>query len=58
MALPKDPIMLKSVLNTKLRDLYSSLSELCDREDVQISELLEQLKAADMIYDPAANKII
>ena len=30
MALPKDPIMLLSVVNMKLRDTYSSLDALCD----------------------------
>lgn len=30
MELPKDPMMLFSVVNMKLRDHYSSLNELCD----------------------------
>ena len=28
--LPQDPFMLFSVVNMKLRDLYSSLDDLCD----------------------------
>ena len=28
--LPKDPVMLLSVINTKLRDRYPSLDALCD----------------------------
>lgn len=33
MELPKDPVMLLSVVNTKLRDYYTSLDALC--EDMQ-----------------------
>ena len=32
--LPKDPMMLMSVINMKLRDFYPSLDELC--EDMEI----------------------
>ncbi|HJB69908.1 MAG TPA: DUF4250 domain-containing protein, partial [Candidatus Flavonifractor avistercoris] len=28
--LPKDPVILLSVINTKLRDFYPSLDALCD----------------------------
>ena len=30
MQIPKDPLMLMSYLNTKLRDAYSSFSALCE----------------------------
>ena len=30
MALPKDPYILLSYLNTQLRDKYASLADLCD----------------------------
>ena len=34
MELPKDPVMLLSVINTELRDKYPSLDALCeDREN-------------------------
>ena len=33
--LPKDPVMLLSAINLKLRDYYKSLDELC--EDLNIS---------------------
>ena len=36
MELPKDPMMLFSVINMKLRDCYASLDELC--EDMNISK--------------------
>lgn len=35
MELPKDPMMLFSVINMKLRDNYSSLDELCDDLNVE-----------------------
>ena len=34
MELPKDPMMLFSFINMKLRDCYSSLDELCDDMNV------------------------
>ena len=46
MELPKDPMMLFSVINMKLRDCYSSLDELCEDMNVDKDELVNQLKAA------------
>ena len=43
MELPKDPMMLFSVINMKLRDCYSSLDELCEDMDVDKEELVGQL---------------
>ena len=45
MELPKDPMMLFSVINMKLRDCYSSLDELCEDMNVNKDELVNQLKA-------------
>ena len=45
--LPQDPIMLYSVINTKLRDFYSSLEVLC--EDMGLSE--EELKENYLLQD-------
>lgn len=55
--LPKDPIMLASVLNTKLRDLYPDLETLCDREDVDISEIKETLAKAELTYNKEKNRV-
>lgn len=44
--LPKDPAILLSVINTKLRDFYPDLDSLCDdlEEDKQsISDTLAQI---------------
>ena len=50
MELPKDPMMLFSVINMKLRDCYSSLDELCEDMDVNKDELVNQLKAVGFEY--------
>ena len=36
--LPKDPMMLLSVVNTKLRDFYPSLDALCEDMEVDRQE--------------------
>ena len=56
MELPKDPMMLFSVINMKLRDCYSSLDELCEDMDVDKEELVGQLKAAGFEYSAEHNK--
>lgn len=55
--LPQDPAMLVSFLNLKLRDMYSSLSALCDELDEDESELLDRLKKAGYRYDEDINQI-
>ena len=37
--LPKDPMILLSVVNTKLRDEYDSLDALCEDLDLDRAEL-------------------
>ncbi len=54
--LPKDPIILFSYVNTKLRDEYSSLEELCASEDVDKETLLETLEAVGFTYQPTTNQ--
>ena len=39
MELPKDPAMLLSFVNTKLRDEYPSLREMCLSMDIDSNEL-------------------
>ena len=50
MELPKDPMMLFSVINMKLRD------ELCEDMDVNKDELVNQLKAVGFEYSAEHNK--
>ena len=54
--LPKDPIMLFSVINTYLRDRYDSLDALCEDPAVDKSELINTLKLAGFEYNQALNK--
>ncbi len=56
--LPRDPVMLLSVVNTKLRDEYSSLEELCASYGVQENEIVKKLKSIDYSYDKITNKFI
>ena len=51
--LPKDPFLLLSVVNTKLRDEYESLDALCAALDLDRAALEERLAAAGFHYDPA-----
>lgn len=54
--LPKDPILLLSVVNTKLRDYYPSLDALCEDIDVSKEALTEKLKTIDYEYDEGKNQ--
>ncbi len=56
MNLPKDPIMLMSVINTKLRDEYSSLEELCKSLGIDETELTEKLEKVGFQYKPEGNQ--
>ena len=56
--LPNDPAMLLSVVNTKLRDEYASLDELCDALDESKDDICIKLAAIDYRYDPENNRFI
>ena len=56
--LPKDPIMLLSAVNMKLRDRYASLDALCEDLDVSRTELETKLAAVGYAYDAAQNRFI
>ena len=58
MSLPKDPVMLLSVVNTRLRDTYSSLSALCEAEDEDEEALKEALSKIDYYYDPDKRQFV
>lgn len=55
MALPKDPFILFSMINMKLRDSYSSLDALCDDLDENKEEIIAVLSAAGFEYDEGTN---
>lgn len=54
--LPKDPMILLSLVNTKLRDEFSSLEALCRQYDVAPEELQETLSQVGFVYDRAQNQ--
>ncbi len=56
--MPNDPIILLSYVNTKLRDQYPSLDELCKSENSVKSELLAKLSSVGYEYDEKLNKFI
>ncbi len=53
---PKDPNMLMSWTNMKLRDYYKSLDELCDDLEIDRNNLEGRLNAAGFEYSPEFNK--
>ena len=55
MALPKDPFILYSMVNMKLRDAYPSLDALCEDLDEDRKEIEELLSAAGFTYDEENN---
>ena len=54
----KDPFMLLSIVNMKLRDEAPNLAALCKNYDKDEKELRAQLKAVGYVYDPAHNQFI
>lgn len=57
-ALPKDPFILLSFINTKLRDNYRSLDQLCDDLEADKNQLVATLASIGYVYDPTQNKFI
>ncbi|MCI8577406.1 MAG: DUF4250 domain-containing protein [Lachnospiraceae bacterium] len=58
MAIPKDPMILMSYVNTQLRDFYSSLDELCSALDLNREELEERLGTVDFHYNKERNQFV
>ena len=58
MSLPKDPVILLSVVNTKLRDFYSSLDALCDDMQEDKGAIIKTLSAINYEYDEKTNQFI
>lgn len=58
MMIPKDPVMLLSFVNLKLRDYYSSLELLCEELNVDRAELEEKLRSIDYRYDAGKNQFV
>ena len=56
MILPKDPVMLLSVVNTELSDRYPSLEELAKAYGVTEQEITDQLALIKYEYQPETNQ--
>ena len=56
--LPKDPIMLLSVVNTRLRNQYASLDALCHDLAVSRADLEETLAEVGYAYDEKRNQFV
>ena len=56
--LPNQPMILLSFINTKLRDDYASLDELCEDFHVAKDEIEEKLASIDYEYDEVLNKFV
>ena len=56
--LPKDPAMLLSVVNTKLRDFYDSLDARCDDLDAERESVEKTLAGIGYTYDAAKNQFV
>lgn len=54
--LPKDPVMLLSFVNLKLRDFYDSLDKMCQDYDIDRKELEDKLNSIDYEYDENTNQ--
>lgn len=56
--IPKDPVMLLSFVNLKLRDFYANLNALCDDMDIERTEIEDKLSSIDYHYDEEKNQFV
>ena len=56
--LPNDPVILLSFLNTKLRDVYKNIDELCDDLGVNKNDIINKMKMIDYEYSEKTNQFI
>lgn len=56
MTLPNDPVMLLSVVNTQLRDNYSSLEDMCQTLELDANVIIDRLASIDYHYDAKFNQ--
>lgn len=53
-----NPVILLSVINTKLRDFYSSLDNLCEDLDYDKDDIINKLSSIGYIYNEEENRFI
>lgn len=56
--LPKDPMLLLSVVNTKLRDYYNNLDALCEDMNIEKANIIHKLDSIGYEYDEVKNQFI
>lgn len=56
--LPKDPMLLLSVVNMKLRDFYPSLDAMCQDLEADKEQIIETLKGIDYEYDEERHQFV
>lgn len=56
--MPKDPVILLSYVNLKLRDFYVNLDQLCEDLDADRNEIVEKLAGIDYHYDEEKNQFV
>ena len=56
--LPKDPVLLLSVVNTKLRDRYLTLDDLCEDMQADKDEITNKLKVIGYEYDESGHQFV
>lgn len=55
-SIPSDPFILLSYINTKLRDDFDSLDELCASLDINRQNIEAKLQTIGYVYDAKLNK--
>lgn len=56
--IPKDPVMLLSFVNLKLRDFYKSLEEMYEDLDIDPKEVEEKLASIGYTYSKERNQFV
>lgn len=56
--IPKDPVMLLSFLNMKLRDYYKNFELLCEDLNIDEEEIVHKMETIDYHYDKERNQFV
>ncbi len=56
--IPKDPVMLLSFLNLKLRDFYGNAEEMYEDLSLDRKEVEEKLAGIGYVYDKERNQFV
>lgn len=56
--IPKDPAILLSFVNTKLRDFYPSLDAMCDDMQLDRKQIEDKLSLIGYVYKESRNQFV